>query len=433
MSATQVFTLPDLGEGLTESEVLNWKVEVGQEVSLNQVIAEVETAKAVVELPCPYAGVVAEIHAEPGTVVPVGGPLLTISSDSEAPTSDKPAPKRTPTLVGYGAPSSGGHRPARRRRGSALAAAVPVPDNHALAEEPSERRYVTRSTPPVRKLARDHGIDLESIQGTGPEGLVTREDVQALIAPPASSQPREEATSGTAETDRDQVIIPSAVRKATAAAMVSSAFTAPHVTEFLTVDVTESLALVEQLRAHRSLKDTKINFTTFAAFTAVKLLARHRALNSIWVQEHGHILQRGTVNLGMAVASERGLLVPVVHDASAMTLDVFAKELSELIRQGREGTLSPAQLTGGTFSVTNVGVFGVDAGTPIIPPGQSGIIALGQVARRPWEYRGEVALRHTTTLALSFDHRVIDGKEGSEFLADLGQILTNPGMVNLFA
>ena len=224
----------------------------------------------------------------------------------------------------------------------------------------------------------------------------------------------------------------SAVRRATAKAMVDSAFSAPHVTEFLTVDVTASLELIEQLKQHPSLRGKHVNFTTLLALVSTRLLATHRAINASWDGENGQIIERGSVNLGMAVSTDRGLLVPVVPAAQRLSLGELAEALSGIIEQGRAGTLSPAQLSGGTFSITNVGVFGVDAGTPILPPGQAAILAVGQIKRRPWEYRDELALRHTTTLALSFDHRLIDGKEGSQFLADLGGVLENPGLINLF-
>lgn len=445
MNAAQIFKLPDLGEGLTESEVLKWNIEVGQEVALNQVIAEVETAKAVVELPSPYAGVVQQLHAQPGETVPVGSPLVTFAeqtTDSGAkPTPVKP--ERTPTLVGYGAEPASGKRPARKARRGHKAVSAPTaeaaPPAHALAEDqrPSTaaRSTVPRSTPPVRKLARDHGVDLASVRGTGRQGLILRADVQALIdAESSGSHTLEEELNQQPpppET-QDRVVKLSALRRATAKAMVESAFTAPHATEFLTVDVTASLELIEQLRQHPSLQEQHVNFTTFLALIVSRLLQTHRVMNSSWDGPNDRIIEHGSVNLGMAVSSDRGLLVPVIRSADRLSLKELAGELSAVIEQGRAGTLSPSQLTGGTFSITNVGVFGVDAGTPILPPGQSAIVAIGQIKPRPWEYRGELALRQTATLALSFDHRLIDGKEGSMFLADLGRVLENPGLINLF-
>ncbi|WP_159614597.1 dihydrolipoamide acetyltransferase family protein [Glutamicibacter sp. JC586] len=429
----QTFKLPDLGEGLTESEVLNWKIKVGEHVALNQVIAEVETAKAVVELPSPFAGVVQQIHAEQGQVVQVGGPLVTFGDQvntQSSPETGKPneaaGAQRTPTLVGYGAPASTGARPQRKVRNSRSSAA-PVASNHA-----SVQRSVTRCTPPVRKLARDHGVDISALAGSGEDGLVLRRDVQQAIDAGGQvtelSRPQPLTAPGTG----DRHVKITAVRRATAKAMVASAFTAPHATEFLTIDVTESMELVQRLRSHPLMKDVKLNITTLTVLVVSRLLQTHRSLNSTWDEGADEIIEFGSVNLGMAVASDRGLLVPVLKEAQGMPLAQLASALSQIIEQGRAGTLSPAQLTGGTFSITNVGVFSVDAGTPILPPGQAGILALGQVKRRPWEYQDEVALRHTMTLALSFDHRVVDGKEASEFLSSVGTVLHDPAMMNIF-
>ncbi|MFD1377039.1 dihydrolipoamide acetyltransferase family protein [Micrococcus antarcticus] len=443
------FKLPDLGEGLTESEVLNWKIKVGEHVALNQIIAEVETAKAVVELPSPYAGFVQALHATEGETVQVGGPLVTFDQEPGASGGQPPvagpgnhgesaAVERTPTLVGYGAPADTGNRPTRKARGSRnggaaqLAEPVASAPDAAPASPEREQHETTRCTPPVRKLARDHGVDISALAGSGEGGLVLRRDVQQAIDSVGTSTSSARGNEPASSPDVDRHVKITAVRRATAKAMVQSAFTAPHATEFLTIDVTESMALVERMRSHRLLKDRKLNITTLAALVVTRLLKTYPALNSTWDEKADEIIEFGSVNLGMAVASDRGLLVPVLKNAQAKTLPVLATELSEIILQGREGTLSPAQLTGGTFSITNVGVFGVDAGTPILPPGQAGILALGQVKRRPWEYQDQVALRHTMTLALSFDHRVVDGKEASEFLAGVGSVLEDPGMMNIF-
>lgn len=443
------FKLPDLGEGLTESEVLNWKIKVGEHVALNQIIAEVETAKAVVELPSPFAGFVQALHATEGETVQVGGPLVTFDQEpggsgeqpaaaDSAQQEQNKASERTPTLVGYGAPADTGNRPKRKARGSRSPGAMPSPEPVAAepADEPGsherQQHAVTRCTPPVRKLARDHGVDISALAGSGEDGLVLRRDVQQAIDSAGAITPAAMDSESMSPQDEDRHVKITAVRRATAKAMVQSAFTAPHATEFLTVDVTESMELLERMRSHRLLKDLKLNITTLAAFVVARLLKTYPALNSTWDEKADEIIEFGSVNLGMAVASDRGLLVPVLKNAHALTLPVLAAELSGIILQGREGTLSPAQLTGGTFSITNVGVFGVDAGTPILPPGQAGILALGQVKRRPWEYQDQVALRHTMTLALSFDHRVVDGKEASEFLAGVGSVLEDPGMMNIF-
>jgi len=450
----QVFDLPDLGEGLTESEVLSWRVEEGQKVALNEVLGEVETAKAVVELPSPFAGVVTSLHAGPGDVVRVGSPLVTFEvADTAA------APGRTPTLVGYGAAAEGGGG-RRRRRGlltaqrpagdPVLGAPVsgvpvsgdPVPDAAGPGPARSER---PRSTPPVRKLARDAGLDLVALRGTGPNGLVTRADVEAAIAAasaPTAGQttgPATPAPSGTEEAGgvgqgeartlrglpRSSEVPVRGVRRATAAAMVASVREQPQVTEFLTVDVTASMELLERLRGEREFSGVRLTPLSLVAKAVCLGLEREPALNARWAGEN--IVMQGFVNLGIAVASERGLVVPNVKDAQAMDLAALAAAIGELAGTAREGRTAPAALSGGTFTITNVGVFGVDAGTPILSPGESGILAMGRVRRQPWEHRGEVALRDLMTLALTFDHRVVDGAEGSRFLAAVGAILQDPG------
>lgn len=466
------FRLPDLGEGLTESEIVDWKVSVGDHVTLNQVIAEVETAKAVVELPSPYEGTIAQLHEQPGTVVAVGSPLVSIdvigagggvtprmaelgegspdvSADEAA--DEAPQPRRVPTLVGYGAEVERSGRPARRARkpvvltpGIAPRATVAVSGGGAAgavatvgagAERP-------RSTPPVRKLARDLGVSLSAVSGTGPDGLITREDVlHALPTPTAGTAPWETGLSTTMSVpEASRAGTPGVVvgresrepirgvRKATAAAMVASAFTAPHVTEFLTVDVTESMALLERLRARPEFQDVKLTPLTLVAKALCLAVARTPSINSRWDESAGEIVTAHYVNLGIAAATPRGLLVPNVKDAQGMDLRALADALAQLALTARAGTSTPADLRGGTISITNIGVFGIDAGTPILNPGEAAILAMGAVRRTPWEYRGDIALRQVMTLSLSFDHRLVDGEQGSRFLADIGALLSDPGL-----
>lgn len=465
------FLLPDLGEGLTESEILSWKVGVGDTVSLNQVIAEVETAKAVVELPSPFAGVIKELHEQPGTVVEVGKPIVSFEVTDDAgrapaqasapspaaadtPEADKPtSPKREPNLVGYGAVVESSGRPARRPRNfpaaKAYEPAKPVAASAPVAEpvqasapvvEPVEtaghRRLETsgerpRSTPPVRKLAKDLGVDLAGVAGTGPGGLITREDVQAFTrqegaaGAPAGQPSVQPATAGERET-RTPI---KGVRKYTAAAMVQSAFTAPHVTEFLTVDVTPAMDLLAKLRNSREFAGHKLTPLTLAAKAVLIALRRNPTLNSRWDEERQEIVTFNFVNLGIAAATPRGLTVPNIKDADAMSLGQLAEALADLTEAARAGKTTPADLAGGTISITNIGVFGIDAGTPILNPGEAAILAMGAVRTMPWEYRGEVALRQVLTLSLSFDHRLVDGEQGSRFLADVGAIMAEPGMV----
>ncbi|MBM7782699.1 dihydrolipoamide acetyltransferase family protein [Arthrobacter tumbae] len=468
------FRLPDLGEGLTESEIVAWHVAVGDTVELNQVIADVETAKAVVELPSPYAGVVAKLHEQPGTVVEVGSPIVSFdvpgsggpSSDSPDTSADKadddaPPAKREPNLVGYGAAVEKTGRPARRARrsgGTAEPAATVEPAAPVRAEEPVAPPAVPeasqpsvpaeaqlerpRSTPPVRKLARDLGVDLTALNGSGPQGLITREDVLAVqqksaqggsgqqglnreVQPAAAGGAPASPMNGERET-RTPI---KGVRKHTAAAMVASAFTAPHVTEFLTVDVTASMDLLARLKSSRAFADVRITPLVLVAKALCIALDRNPTLNSRWDEAAQEIVQHHYVNLGIAAATPRGLMVPNIRDAHTLGLRELADALKGLTETARAGKTSPADLSGGTISITNVGVFGIDAGTPILNPGEAAILAMGSVRKMPWEYQDEIALRQVMTLSLSFDHRLVDGEQGSRFLADIGTILSDPGMV----
>jgi len=455
MSATMIkeFRLPDLGEGLTESEILNWKVDVGDTVSLNQVIAEVETAKAVVELPSPFAGVIKELHEQPGSVVEVGKPIVSFEVADDAGASPSApsgtpgagageaaveAPKREPNLVGYGAVVEGSGRPTRRPRNFSPVVgpakpevSVVEPDETTPVESrPAER---PRSTPPVRKLAKDLGVDLAHVPGTGPGGLITREDVQGFAGhgeEPVEAMAEGAATaSGTRPGERETRTPIKGVRKFTAAAMVQSAFTAPHATEFLTVDVTPGLELLGKLKESRAFSGIKLTPLTLAAKAVLIALRRNPALNSRWDEEKQEIVTFNYVNLGIAAATPRGLTVPNIKDADALPLPQLAQALTALAETARAGKTTPAELSGGTISITNIGVFGIDAGTPILNPGEAAILGLGAVRTMPWEYRGEVALRQVLTLSLSFDHRLVDGEQGSRFLADVGAIMAEPGMV----
>ncbi|MHC6591203.1 dihydrolipoamide acetyltransferase family protein [Arthrobacter sp. C152] len=479
------FRLPDLGEGLTESEILSWKVGVGDTVSLNQVIAEVETAKAVVELPSPFAGVIKELHEQPGSVVEVGKPIVSFEvpdDDGAAPSGATgpsagageqtvETPKREPNLVGYGAVVEASGRPTRRPRNFAAAPAaagtsspvvepaetMPAGTNPPVAEPaetapaetapaetapaseaavPAEARPAERprSTPPVRKLARDLGVDLADVAGTGPGGLITREDVQALAGhanEPAAAPVSEPASAPAAARagERETRTPIKGVRKHTAAAMVRSAFTAPHATEFLTIDVTPGIELLDRLRNSRDFAGLKLTPLTLAAKAVLVALRRNPALNSRWDEENQEIVTFNYVNLGIAAATPRGLTVPNIKDADTLALPQLAQALADLAETARAGKTAPAELSGGTISITNIGVFGIDAGTPILNPGEAAILGLGAVRTMPWEFRGEVALRQVLTLSLSFDHRLVDGEQGSRFLADVGAIMADPGMV----
>lgn len=440
--STREFRLPDLGEGLTESDIVEWKVAEGDVVELNQIIADVETAKALVELPAPVAGRVVALHATPGETVNVGDLIVTFEVEGAAEASAEPADAPEPNLVGYGARAERGGRPARRARkpsssaGPAVAAespaasARPAPSAQPAAgappaasasplaertgtERPAER---PRSTPPVRFLAAQLGVDLEGVRGTGDDGLITRDDVLATRAAP---QPA--ATGPT--TDGEEIRVPiRGVRRRTAAAMVASAFTAPHVSVFHTVDVTPTLELLERLSA----PERKVTFLAAVSRAVCLAIQVHPELNSTWDEAAQEIVIAGNVHLGIAAATERGLVVPNIKRAQRMGLRELADELRTLTAEARSGRAAPERLTGGTFTITNIGVFGVETGTPILNPGEAGILAVGAVQKRPWEHHGGIALRDVVTLSLSFDHRVIDGEQGSRFLAAVGRMLAAP-------
>ena len=478
------FRLPDLGEGLPEAELVQWLVAEGDTVALNQTSAEVETAKAVVELPSPFAGTVSKLHAAAGDIVAVGSVLIAFdvagvdAASPAAPVADTaaaaavpaaepaaaveaaPAPQQTaaheeraqPNLVGYGAAPQTAGRPMRRARTAAASVSVssdtavleaaPHDVLHArdTVEAPLER---PRSTPPVRKLAKDLGVDLALVEPNGEGGLITRADVEAyaervgaLGAAPSETAEAEHVPASPAElegrrTERERRVPIRGVRKHTAEAMVRSAFTAPHVTTFLTVDMTATSELIASLKADRSLEGHRIGIMAVAAKAVCLALSRAPELNSRWDDAHGEIVEYGYVNLGIAAATQRGLVVPNIRDADALTLVELADAIGSLAETARAGKTQPADMMGGTFSITNVGVFGVDAGTPILNPGEAGILALGAVRRQPWEHRGEIALRDLMTLALSFDHRLVDGEQGARFLADVGAILREPGRAML--
>jgi len=450
------FRLPDLGEGLTEAEVVQWLVAPGDAVTLNQTLAEVETAKAVVELPSPYEGTVATLHAEAGQTVAVGAPLI----DFDVEGADEPAPqddageKAQPNLVGYGAAPTSAGRPARRARRAG--AASPVSDTAVLEAAPHDATPAAstdavierpRSTPPVRAHAKRLGIDLVLVAAEVGDRLITRNDVDAYaervgavsaaVTAPALGEPTAPATpaalfAAAQEGEREIRIPIRGVRKHTAAAMVQSAFTAPHVTVFHTVDVTATMDLLASLREDRSLGEHRIGPLAVIAKAVCLALGRTPGLNSRWDEAAGEIVQHNFVDLGIAAATDRGLIVPNIRDADQLSLTGLAGALKALAETARSGKTSPAELAGGTFSISNIGVFGVDAGTPILPPGQSGILAVGAVRRQPWEYRGEIALRQMMTLSLSFDHRLVDGAEGARFLKDVADVLQEPGRAMLF-
>jgi 2-oxoisovalerate dehydrogenase E2 component (dihydrolipoyl transacylase) len=500
MGVLKQFKLPDVGEGLTEGEILQWLVAVGDTVTVNQPLCEVETAKAAVELPSPFAGTVTALLHEAGDTVDVGTPIITIDVGGDAapaPTeggggaADEPAAGliggaapggRTAVLVGYGPRNTEARRRPRRggdtvpARATAPQVVLPEADYgsgtdrppllatapdagvkpvrhgglevgrqaeaHALAGdaasadssparpvEHGHRRPRPLAKPPVRKLAKDLGVDLTALTGSGAGGVITRADVEAAAAGPA---PVTELRPVAAPTAGEQRIPVKGVRKHTAAAMVASAFTAPHVTEFLTVDVTRMVKLRSRIAARPEFAGVKVSPLLFVAKALLLAAARHPMVNSSWDEAAQEIVVHGQVNLGIAAATPRGLVVPNVKDAGRLSLVELAGALAELTETARAGRTAPEDMTGGTITITNVGVFGVDTGTPILNPGESAILAFGAIREMPWVHKGKVRPRQVTQLALSFDHRIIDGELGSRFLADVGALLSDPGTALAF-
>ncbi|MEV5485397.1 MULTISPECIES: dihydrolipoamide acetyltransferase family protein [Streptomyces] len=468
------FKMPDVGEGLTEAEILKWYVQPGDTVTDGQVVCEVETAKAAVELPIPYDGVVHELNFGEGVTVDVGTVIISVDTDpgagpaaapsAGAPQEAAPAAEeeaepqgRQAVLVGYGAAPSSTKRRARKPQpavpaqpesaSAALQAelngrATPTPMITPVPVPAAPAAPVAAATagrplakPPVRKLAKDLGIDLATIAPTGPDGIITREDVHAAAAPAAAAAPvgapvpvaAAPAEPGTVDTAARERRVPvKGVRKATAQAMVASAFTAPHVTEFITVDVTRTMKLVQELKQDPDMAGLRVNPLLLVAKAFLVALRRHPEVNAAWDEAHQEIVYKDYVNLGIAAATPRGLIVPNIKDAGSKTLPQLAADLGELIATAREGKTSPAAMSGGTVTITNVGVFGVDTGTPILNPGESAILAFGAVKLQPWVHKGKVKARQVTTLALSFDHRLIDGELGSKLLADVAAVLERP-------
>jgi 2-oxoisovalerate dehydrogenase E2 component (dihydrolipoyl transacylase) len=511
------FTMPDVGEGLTEAEILTWHVRPGDTVSDGQIVCEVETAKAAVELPVPFDGAVHALHYPEGTTVDVGTAIIAVDTDpsagpleeggrqegaagaaggaagevGEVGEAEAGAAERQPVLVGYGVAESATRRRPRKQQQRPAAEPVPQPAPEPVAApepepqpqprprpeperepEPEPQRSVVAgelngrggrplAKPPVRKLAKDLGIDLSTVRPSGPDGVITRDDVHsastaAATAPATAPEP--EAATAPAEAAPGRAVVPEpgaqpgssgpsapsgpsgpqptqlgetrspirGVRKATAQAMVHSAFTAPHVTEFVTVDVTRTLKLVRKLKQDPDMEGVRVSPLLLVAKAFLVAIRRHPDVNSAWDEANQEIVRKDYVNLGIAAATPRGLIVPNIKDAHSKTLPELASALEELVATARDGRTAPAAMQGGTVTITNVGVFGVDTGTPILNPGESAILAFGQVRQQPWVHKGEVKPRDVTTLALSFDHRLVDGELGSKVLADVAAVLERP-------
>jgi 2-oxoisovalerate dehydrogenase E2 component (dihydrolipoyl transacylase) len=446
------FRLPDLGEGLTDAEVVRWLVAEGDAITLNQPIVEVETAKAMVEIPAPYAGTITRLHAKEGDSVEVGSPLISVDTgEAGGGNGSAPAGQAAPAeerqqqahLVGPG------ERPQvrRRRRAAAapdggapaaarapVAAQAPAPAEAPAAPPPpapepgAPAPARALATPPVRKYAKDRGIDLAQVQGTGKDGRVTREDVdRALTArepeavgAPAAAVPRPSRERG------ERTIAVAGTRKQIAAAMVASKFSIPHVTEFLTVDATNLMALRARLKALPAAADVRVTPLAVIARAVCAAVRQYPLMNSSWDERSGQIVVKDYVNLGIATDTETGLLVPNVKDADLLGILDLAREIARVSDLARERRAGVADLTGGTITITNVGGFGVETGTPIINKPECAIIATGSIAPRPWVVDGELAVRQLMTTSVSFDHRIVDGAYAARFLATLRDLLEDP-------
>ncbi|MGW3057484.1 dihydrolipoamide acetyltransferase family protein [Streptomyces goshikiensis] len=476
------FKMPDVGEGLTEAEILKWFVQPGDTVTDGQVVCEVETAKAAVELPIPFDGVVHALLFEEGTTVDVGQVIISVQTGpagEEAAAAEVPATvaaaapaaapapaqaeepaaaARQPVLVGYGVSQASTKRRPRKtaadvaaQNGTAAPAVVPAQPaaaqlvaaaaQNGTAAPAAAGAARALAKPPVRKLAKDLGIDLATVVPTGDGGVVTREDVHAAaaaaiapqVAAPAAAAPAPVQApaevapqAAPAQAGRETRIPVKGVRKVTAQAMVGSAFTAPHVTEFITFDVTRTMKLVQELKEDPDLAGLRINPLLLIAKAVLVAIRRNPDVNASWDEAAQEIVLKHYVNLGIAAATPRGLIVPNIKDAHAKTLRELSESLSDLVATARDGKTSPADMQNGTLTLTNVGVFGVDTGTPILNPGESAILAVGAIKLQPWVHKGKVKPRQVTTLALSFDHRLIDGELGSRFLADIAAVLEHP-------
>jgi 2-oxoisovalerate dehydrogenase E2 component (dihydrolipoyl transacylase) len=482
MSDVKTFLLPDVGEGLTEAEILSWHVKPGDTVVVNQTIVEIETAKAAVELPCPYAGTITEVLVKEGEVVPVGAPILSIQLAGTTPVGDEgalhsdrrnevapnppadgspaapaapaAAQERTPVLVGYGVKQTG--TPQRRARvlahdphGTTTPEAGPPgepvkPVRHGgleigrHAEEVLSRRSPVLAKPPVRRLAKDLHVDLAAVDATGADGVITRADVERAARVSASMHETAARPTGIAAAvaaprsgERETRTPIKGVTKLMAEAMVSSAFTAPHVTEWVEVDVTRTLDLVDRLRARPELADLRVSPLLLVAAGLVRAVREHPGINATWDERAQEIVTKHYVNLGIAAATPRGLVVPNVKDADQLDLVGLAQALHDLVETAKAGRTTPEAMIGGTITITNVGVFGVDGGTPILNPGEAAILCMGRAVPKPWVVDGEVRVRTVMQLTLSFDHRLVDGALGSQALASVARFLEDPAVALL--
>ncbi|PFG30224.1 dihydrolipoamide acetyltransferase family protein [Paramicrobacterium agarici] len=425
------FPLPDVGEGLTEAEIVQWKVAPGDTVELNQVLVEIETAKSLVELPSPFEGTIGKILVDEGTTVDVGTPIVTVQGADAAPEPVREAEEvaadtqttieddesgEGSVLVGYG---TGAGAPSRRRKKRKPVAAPRPP-----ASVPAAAAGPIIAKPPIRKLAKDLGVDLSTVEGTGLAGEITRDDVVRHAG--QASVFRNIETPEWSE-DREERVPVKGVRKQIAQAMVSSKFQAPHVSVFVDVDATRTMEFVKRLKASTDFAGVKVSPLLIMARAMIWAVRRNPSVNATWTDEE--IIIHHYVNLGIAAATPRGLLVPNVKEAQSMTLLELATALEQLTLTARDGKTQPSDMQNGTITLTNIGVFGMDTGTPILNPGEVGIVAMGTIKQKPWVVDGEVRPRFVTTIGGSFDHRVVDGDVVSRFIADVASIIEEPALL----
>ncbi|MFP7834468.1 dihydrolipoamide acetyltransferase family protein [Marisediminicola sp. LYQ134] len=471
--STQDFLLPDVGEGLTEAEIVSWKVAAGDTVTVNQVLVEIETAKSLVELPSPFAGTVTAVLVDEGATVDVGSPIITVASGADAAAtgsaddagSASPAPvaaaapaadtgadtvadtaasiavengsaddeKPGAVLVGYGIKGAVASRRRRPTPGGQTAPAAPaaVTEPRPAPAAPVRPSSVPAASalgiiakPPIRKLAKDLGVDLQSVQATGLVGEITRDDV-VRAASQASLFRNIETPEWSPE--REERIPVKGVRKAIATAMVKTAYSAPHVSLFVDVDATRTMEFVKRLKTSTDFAGVKVSPLLIMVKAMIWAVRRNPTVNAQWTDEE--IIVKHFVNFGIAAATPRGLLVPNIKDAQDLSLLDLAKAIEQLTLTARDGKTTPADMAGGTITITNIGVFGMDTGTPILNSGEVAIVALGTIKQRPWVYDGEVRPRFVTTVGASFDHRVVDGDVASRFLADVASIIEEPALL----
>ena len=428
------FPLPDVGEGLTEAEIVSWLVAPGDMVKVNQTICEIETAKSVVELPCPFEGEVQELLVQVGDTVEVGTPIISVSTQGASPipvVEDKAPPAaaqeadtgaeyKIPTLVGYGDAGDVKSRRSRAVKAAPTSTAVPV----AMVAAAAGAADSIIAKPPIRKMAKELGVNLANLAGTGTRGEITREDV---IGAASQASVFKNLTTPDVPSEREERIPVKGMRKAIATAMVSSAFTAPHVSIFVDVDATRTMEYVKRLKASVDFAGVKVTPLLIMAKAIIWAARRNRMVNSTWTDTE--IIVHNFVNLGIAAATPRGLIVPNIKDADAMNMIELATAIEKLAAVARDGKTAPEDMNDGTITITNIGVFGVDTGTPILNPGEVGIVALGSIRKKPWVVDDEIVVRQVTTIGATFDHRVVDGDVASRFVQDVASVIEEPALL----